>query len=218
MKKIVVIEDEHRLRENIMEILELEGYEVFSAENGLIGLNQIEVNKPDLVLCDIKMNQYDGYWLISELRKKDHLIHIPFIFISAKVDRTDIRNGMALGADDYLTKPFTRAELITAIKMRLNRKEDFQKNNGDNSEFISPEELSKVKEQIKNLTVSEKRILKHISDNKSSLDIAKQLFISIKTVDNHRSNISTKLALKGHLSLLKFCLNYKPIINDIGNL
>ena len=159
------------------------------------------------------MNDYDGYWLINELSKSEKFLNIPFIYISAKVDRIDIRNGMSLGADDYITKPFTRAELVSAINIRLKRKEDFIKNI-DDSETITPIVAAQVREQIKNLTSSEKRILKLITENRTSQDIAAELFISIKTVDNHRSNIAHKLQIKGHLSLLKYCLNYKSIINE----
>jgi len=213
MKKIVVVEDENRLRENIIEILEMEGYETFAASNGKEGLYEIEMNNPDIILCDIKMNEYDGYWLINELSKNEKLLTIPFIYISAKVDRTDIRNGMSLGADDYITKPFTRNELISAINVRLKRKEDFIKNT-DDTETITPLVADKVREQIKNLTISEKRILKMITENRTSHEIAAELYISIKTVDNHRSNIAHKLRIKGHLSLVKFCLNYKSIVNE----
>jgi DNA-binding NarL/FixJ family response regulator len=215
MKKIVVVEDENRLRENIIEILQMEGYETFGATNGKEGFDIIEKNKPDIILCDVKMNDYDGYWLINELSKNEKLLNIPFIYISAKVDRIDVRNGMLLGADDYITKPFTRSELISAINMRLKRKDDFIKNNGDSSEVISPEIANQVREQLKNLTISEKRILKRISENRTSLEIAEELFISIKTVDNHRSNIAHKLRIKGHLSLVKYCLIYKSIINEV---
>jgi len=215
MKKIVVVEDETRLRENIIEILEMEGYETFAASNGKEGLFEIEKNAPDIILCDIKMNEYDGYWLINELSKNDKFLNIPFIYISAKVDRSDIRNGMSLGADDYITKPFTRSELISAIKIRLKRKEDFIKNSEEPLETIPPLVIAQVREEIKKLTASEMRILKFIAENKSSSQIATELYISIKTVDNHRSNMANKLNIKGHLSLLKFCLNYKSIINDI---
>jgi len=214
MKKIVVVEDENRLRENIIEILQMEGYETFAASNGKEGLYEIQMNNPDIILCDIKMNEYDGYWLINELSKNEKLLNIPFIYISAKVDRTDIRNGMSLGADDYITKPFTRNELISAINVRLKRKEDYIKNIED-KEVITPLVTAQVKEQINNLTTSEIRILKLISENKTSQDISLELYISVKTVDNHRSNISHKLRVKGHLSLLKFCLNYKSLINEI---
>jgi DNA-binding NarL/FixJ family response regulator len=215
MKKIVVVEDENRLRENIIEILEMEGYETFGASNGKEGLHEIKKHLPDIILCDIKMNEYDGYWLINELSKNERLLNIPFIYISAKVDRVDVRNGMALGADDYITKPFTRSELISAINIRLKRKEDFIKNNDDNVDAISQLDAAKVREQLKSLTISEKRILRRISENRTSQDIAEELFISIKTVDNHRSNMANKLRLKGHLSLLKFCLNFKSIIHEI---
>lgn len=119
MSKILVIEDEQYIRENIVEMLEVENYTVFSAENGKVGVKLAQQNIPDLILCDVMMPELDGYYVLSELRSHSTTQTIPLIFLTAKTTREDMRLGMDLGADDYLTKPFTRDELLGAITTRI---------------------------------------------------------------------------------------------------
>ncbi len=126
-KKILVIEDTAEVRENIAEILESEGFEVFKAENGEIGISMAEKVQPDLILCDIMMPGKDGYEVLEDLRKKVLTSTTPFIFLTAKNTREDLRRGMALGADDYISKPFTIDELITSVNTRLKKAEEFRK-------------------------------------------------------------------------------------------
>lgn len=121
MTKILVIEDEQTVRENIRERLEGEGYETIEAENGQIGVICAREQQPDLVICDVMMPELDGYEVINLLRRDPVTATIPFIFLSAKSDKVDWRQGMELGADDYLTKPFTKAELLGAVVARLER-------------------------------------------------------------------------------------------------
>ena len=120
-QKILVIEDEETIRENITKILGYEGFEVESAENGRIGLEKTRLNIPDLILCDILMPEINGYKVLTELRKDPVTAHIPFIFLSAKSSSKNLRRGMVLGADDYLTKPFEVSELLGAIQTRLEK-------------------------------------------------------------------------------------------------
>ena len=121
MKTILLIEDNETIRENTAEILELASYVVHTAENGKIGVEEALANKPDLVICDIMMPVLDGYGVLHIFNKNPQLSGVPFIFLSAKIERTDFRKGMELGADDYLTKPFDESELLSAIEGRLNR-------------------------------------------------------------------------------------------------
>jgi CRP-like cAMP-binding protein/ActR/RegA family two-component response regulator len=121
MKKIAVIEDNAEMRENIQEILELANYQVIAAENGRVGVDLVKNEKPDLILCDIMMPELDGYGVLYYLSKSVDTSTIPFIFLSAKAEKTDMRKGMSLGADDYLTKPFNEMELLDAIDVRLKR-------------------------------------------------------------------------------------------------
>lgn len=119
MKKVLFIEDDTVVRENTAELLELAEYEVITASNGKSGVAIAKQEKPDIVVCDIMMPEMDGYGVLQELAKDSATQHIPFIFLSAKTEHKDIRKGMDLGADDYLTKPFEEEELISAIESRL---------------------------------------------------------------------------------------------------
>ncbi|GAB3868417.1 response regulator [Hymenobacter segetis] len=121
MKTILLIEDNDILRENTAEILELAGYGVLTAENGKVGVEIALATKPDLVVCDIMMPVLDGYGVLHIFSQNPQLAGVPFIFLTAKTERTDQRRGMELGADDYLTKPFDETELLSAISSRLNR-------------------------------------------------------------------------------------------------
>jgi DNA-binding response OmpR family regulator len=123
MKKILVIEDNLEVRENISEILELTGYEVFSAENGKTGVDIAKSEKPDLIICDIMMPELDGYGVLYILSKDPETSTIPFIFLTAKADKSDFRKGMSMGADDYITKPFDETELLNSIETRLKKSE-----------------------------------------------------------------------------------------------
>jgi CheY-like chemotaxis protein len=119
MKTILIIEDDIVLRETTAEILELENYKVVTASNGKRGAEQARIMLPDLILCDIMMPEMDGYELLDILSKDDKTKRIPFIFMSAKTEVKDVRKGMDLGADDYLTKPVSEELLLSAISSRL---------------------------------------------------------------------------------------------------
>src|ERR1700745_1655447 len=116
MKRILLIEDNQDVRENIAEILELANYEVLQAENGKTGVELAQKHpKPDLIICDIMMPVLDGYGVIHLLSKNQETASIPFIFLTAKTERGDFRKGMEMGADDYITKPFDDIELLRAV-------------------------------------------------------------------------------------------------------
>ncbi|MDU0372050.1 response regulator [Hymenobacter endophyticus] len=121
MKTILLIEDNDFIRENTAEILEMTGYQVLTAENGKMGVEKALATKPDLVVCDIMMPVLDGYGVLHIFNQNPQLAGVPFIFLTAKTERTDLRRGMELGADDYLTKPFDDSELLSAIAGRLAR-------------------------------------------------------------------------------------------------
>ena len=123
MKKILVIEDEVLIRNNVKTILELSGYEVMTAADGLVGLETAKTHLPDLIVCDLMLPLLDGYGVLEALRENDTTAMIPLIFLTAKAEHSNVRQGMELGADDYLTKPFESSELLKAISTRLERKE-----------------------------------------------------------------------------------------------
>ncbi len=121
MKSVLVIEDNQDIRENTVEILDLAGYKTYSAENGKKGVEIALKEKPDIIVCDIMMPVLDGYGVLHLLRKNEETLNTPFIFLTAKIERTDFRKGMEMGADDYITKPFEDIELLTAIEIRLKK-------------------------------------------------------------------------------------------------
>lgn len=123
MKKILVIEDETITRNLFLDLLAVEGYHTIAAQNGLIGVQKAEEHLPNLVLCDIIMPILDGYGVLMALRQHPVLAIVPFIFLSARVNKADIRKGMELGADDYLTKPCTLKELKGSIAAQLQKQE-----------------------------------------------------------------------------------------------
>jgi DNA-binding response OmpR family regulator len=127
MQKILLIEDNTEIRENMAEILDLAGYEVNTAENGKEGVAAAISGKPDLILCDIMMPILDGYGVLHMLQKNVDLQNIPFIFLTAKSERGEVRKGMEMGADDYITKPFDGTELLHAIEVRLKKAEQLKK-------------------------------------------------------------------------------------------
>ncbi|MFN8375029.1 MAG: response regulator [Anaerolineae bacterium] len=121
MTRILVIEDEGPLREEISDILMFEGFDVLAAENGRLGLEIAQTEAVDLIVCDITMPEMDGYQVLLNLRQDTRSALIPFLFLTARADKAFMRHGMELGADDYVTKPFTHGELLSAIRSRLNR-------------------------------------------------------------------------------------------------
>ncbi|MEG4486018.1 EAL domain-containing response regulator [Microcoleus sp. D2_18a_B4] len=123
MKKILVIEDEQVIRENILKLLKAEGFDVTGAENGSQGLYAAVSNVPDVIICDVMMPELDGYGVLVALRSNPVTATVPFVFLTGKADRSEMRQGMELGADDYLTKPFSKAELVGAISSRLKKQE-----------------------------------------------------------------------------------------------
>lgn len=171
-KTILLIEDNAEVRENTAEILELSNYNVLTAENGKIGVETAKKSKPDLIICDIMMPEMDGYGVLFMLGKDPETSGIPFIFLTAKAEKSDIRRGMELGADDYLTKPFDEMALLNAIEVRLKKneifKKAFKKNEDGLTEFINDarglEELQKLSESRKNRTYKKKSIVFHEGD------------------------------------------------------
>jgi len=141
MKKVLIIEDNEDIRENIAEILDLADYKSFTAANGKEGVAKAMESQPDLIICDIMMPELDGYGVLHILSKKESTAGIPFIFLTAKAERSDMRKGMTLGADDYITKPFDDTELLDAIEARLRKndiiKKEYDSNAAGLNDFIS---------------------------------------------------------------------------------
>lgn len=153
MKKILLIEDNLDMRENTVEILQFAGYQVEAAVDGKEGVAAARAHRPDLILCDIMMPEMDGYGVLFLLNRDPLTAGIPFIFLTAKADRSEIRKGMNLGADDYLTKPYEEMELLGAIESRLKRSEIVRKEfNNDLEGFHAFLDEAKGKEALSKLS------------------------------------------------------------------
>jgi DNA-binding response OmpR family regulator len=140
-RTILIIEDNSAIRENIAELLQLGGYTTLTAPQGKKGVELALAHKPDLIICDIMMPELDGYGVLHLLRSNPETEHIPLVYLSAKSDRSDLRKGMDLGADDYITKPFQEIELMNAIESRLKRSSIAKKQYDSNSQGL--QELTK---------------------------------------------------------------------------
>ncbi|MEL6132619.1 MAG: response regulator [Bacteroidota bacterium] len=158
MKKILLIEDNQEMRENTAEILELAGFTVQTAEDGKKGVAIANKEELDLVICDVMMPELDGYGVLHMMSRNPKTARIPFIFLTAKAEKTDFRKGMNLGADDYITKPFEDLELLDAIEVRLRKTEHLQQEIARDAEGIS-NFISEVKGQS---------ALKELSHNRES--------------------------------------------------
>lgn len=152
MKKILIIEDNLEVRENLAEILTLSNYTAIVAENGKEGIKQAKSVKPDLILCDVMMPELDGYGVLKIINRNPSLMHIPFMFLTAKSEKTDFRKGMGLGANDYITKPFDDVELLEAIEMRLQKSAALRVKEGTPQGHRQFFDEAKGEEQFKNLT------------------------------------------------------------------
>jgi DNA-binding NarL/FixJ family response regulator len=190
MKKILVIEDEPEMRRNIATLLRYHDYKPIEAENGSKGVELARREKPDLILCDVMMPELDGHGVLQALQKEAELALIPFIFLTAKGEKDDLRNGMDLGADDYLTKPVANAELVRAIEARLRRSQQ-QANREFKPDFSSTEPLLKL-----GLTARATETLLWLAQGKTNPDIATILGITESTVKKHVQEIFEKLGVE----------------------
>jgi DNA-binding NarL/FixJ family response regulator len=188
MNKILIIEDQPQMRRKLAMILERENFQVSAAPNGLIGLDMARSDPPDLVICDVMMPELDGYGVLARLREEESTQRIPFIFLTAKGENQDIRTGMNLGADDYLTKPVPSDELLEAIEARLERAQQQQ--------GFSPDFRSAVPLERLGLSVREAEILLWVAQGKSNFEIGMILGISAATVKKHLVHTYQKLSVE----------------------
>lgn len=189
--KILVIEDEPLTRENIALILRMEGYDAFTAPDGRQGVATALHERPDLILCDVTMPDTDGYAVLAEVRRHEELRAIPFIFLTARGERADLRRGMNLGADDYLTKPASAAEILDAIRARLERETLRDNGGGFAPDFSSPEPLQKL-----GITPREAEVLLWIAQGKSNGEIGAIIQATENTVKKHVQHIFEKLGVE----------------------
>lgn len=203
MKKILVIEDNYDIRSNTAEILELSNYKVIEAENGKVGVMKAIENKPDLIICDIMMPELDGYGVLHAIQHNEAIKNTPFIFLTAKTERSDFRRGMESGADDYLTKPFDGTELLNAVNGRLKKMEVLTSHLQSNLDGVRQLlEVSSGKAELQNLTAD--RNTNHYS--------RKQVIYS---EGNHPNRLY--YILKGKVKTFKSNEYGKELVTDLFN-
>ncbi len=201
MKTILIIEDQPDMRENITTILEMENYAVLNAANGKEGLDRAREEKPDLILCDVMMPTMNGHEFLQRMREDRTIAGTPFIFLTARGEKTDLRAGMNLGADDYLTKPATATELLTAISVRLERElkrpaVDFH------PDFSSAVPL----ENAFGLTAREAEVLLWVAQGKSNPEISGILGAAENTIKKHLQHIFEKMGVDNRNAATLRCL------------
>lgn len=189
MTTILLIEDHAPLRENLREMLSLAGYQVHAADNGLEGLRMAAQQPPTLILCDIMMPGMDGHEVLARLRADAALKAVPFIFLTAKGTPPDIREGMNLGADDYLPKPVSRNDLLKAVRTRLERAKQQKQSFAPN--FDDPKPLEKL-----GISPREAEVLLWVAQGKGNHEIAQILGLSIATVKKHTIHIFEKVGVE----------------------
>jgi DNA-binding NarL/FixJ family response regulator len=191
VKKILVIEDEPEMRRNLTTILRLEKFQPIAAENGRVGIELAAKESPDLILCDVMMPEVDGYGVLQALRENSKTSAVPFIFLTAKGEKPDIRAGMNLGADDYLTKPVAKADLLNAIRSRLERASQQAR-----PEFKPNFDSAKPLETALGLTPRVAEALLWLAQGKTNGEIAMILGNSESTVKKHVLEIFETLGVE----------------------
>ncbi len=217
--KILIIDDEDTIRQNVIELLHAEKFEAIGAENGQLGIQLTLHYQPDLILCDIMMPDIDGYTVLTELQKQPLLAHIPFIFMTAKVEREDLRLGMELGADDYITKPFTPVELLSAIRTRMKKQQQYLSQYNEERERVKAlqqkigelEQLSQTREELL------VRVIEELRGSMSNISLAVQM---LNLVSTHGAEVPhLALKQKHYLKILQEeCQRELNILNQVSEL
>lgn len=192
---VLVVEDHAVMRENIVTLLEIEGYRVTAAANGRLAIEAARRETPDIVLCDVMMPEMDGHDVLRALRANPATAATPLIFLTARGEKTDIRSGMNLGADDYLTKPVANADLLAAITARLERQRVLDLQRGFMPDFSSSAPLEKL-----DLTPREAEVLLWVAQGKGNAVIAEILQMTEGTVKKHLQHVFEKLGVENRSS------------------
>jgi DNA-binding NarL/FixJ family response regulator len=195
MKTILVIEDDPDTLNNLALMLEMEGFQTLVADNGRDGVDLARAKLPDLILCDVMMPELDGHGVIAALRGEPATSAIPFIFLTARGERQDLRTGMNLGADDYITKPAEGDEVLAAIRTRLARQSEQERATLDRVEVVTDFSSPLPLQEKFGLTPREAEVLVWMAQGKSNSDIATILGNSEGTVKIHANRIFEKLGV-----------------------
>lgn len=208
-KSVLIIEDNLDIREGTTEILQLANYSVYSAENGKSGVELAQQHLPDIILCDIMMPELDGYGVLYLLHKIEKTSDIPFIFLTAKAERADLRKGMEMGADDYLTKPFTDIELLSAIEARLQKADHLEKTGSAVSlinEAQSEKLLKDLSENSRIRSYKKKQNIYMDGDHPSNVYMIKNGTVRTFMVSADGREIATGMYTRGDF------FGYKPVL------
>ena len=200
MYSILILEDDAASRFYMEFFLKKEGFNVRCALDGRSGLALLHKKRPDLILCDIMMPDMDGHAVLEAVRKEQAYADIPFIFVTALVDRAAVRQGMNEGADDYLPKPFTTDELLASVSSRICRHQVIR-SQLNTSAFQEERAILLTKTSKR-----EREILLLVGNGGTSKEIAGQLFVSPKTVERHRENIMKKLNATNAATLARWAI------------
>jgi DNA-binding NarL/FixJ family response regulator len=204
VKRVLVIEDQAPMRRNLLTLLEMEGFQPLGADNGREGIEIARREKPDLILCDVMMPEVDGHAVLNAVRADPDISQTPFIFLSARGEKLDVRLGMNLGADDYLTKPAGTEELLAAIEARLERHESMLAHNKARAAGFRPDFSQSTPLETLGLTPREAEVLLWVAQGKSNGDIAIILEMAEKTVKKHLTTVFEKLGVDGrHAATLR---------------
>jgi DNA-binding NarL/FixJ family response regulator len=207
VKRILVIDDDPRLRAQYVELLRLEGYTVVEARNGKEGVDLVRREAPDLILCDITMPEMNGHRVLETLRSEPRTAAIPFVFLTGWNEQEDVRTGMNLGADDYLTKPVVPDQLTAAVRARLRRAADAAaapKRRGNvHDPDAKPEQLESL-----GLTPREAEVLFWVARGKTNDEIATVLGIGLTTVKKHLESTFAKLGVENRTAAAAMALEH----------
>jgi DNA-binding NarL/FixJ family response regulator len=206
VKRILVIDDDTRLRAQYAELLRLEGYTVQEARNGREGVEHARREPPDLVLCDITMPEMNGHRVLETLRAETRTAHLPFVFLTGWSEVEDVRTGMNLGADDYLTKPVVPDQLVAAIRARLKRADDAaaaapKRRGNAHDPDATPQQL-----EVLGLTPREAEVLFWVARGKTNDEIATVLGIGLTTVKKHLESTFAKLGVENRTAAAAMAL------------
>jgi DNA-binding NarL/FixJ family response regulator len=202
VEKILVIDDEAKLRRQMAALLAAEGYATVEARNGREGVELARKEKPDLVLCDITMPEMNGHRVLEALRADAATAHLPFVFLTGWSERDDVRTGMNLGADDYLVKPVEPADLLAAVATRLKRRQQSGAGRGSSVADATPAALAPAL----GLTPREAELLSWVVQGKTNPEISIILGIKLTTVKKHLESIFAKLGVENRTAAVTLAL------------
>jgi DNA-binding NarL/FixJ family response regulator len=204
--KLLLIDDDSNLVLLVKDYLELRGYDVITANNGLEALRVLEKKLPNLIICDVMMPEMDGHAFVRKVRDNPQTSYLPLIFLSAKGQTEDRVIGLNHGADVYMVKPFEPDELVAQIEASLKQASRMMKAQGD----MGPEVSIHVPFDVE-LTPTEKRVIQFVAKGLSNREIAEQLSVSQRTVESHVSNMLGKTGLGNRTELARWAIEQRMI-------